>query len=215
MDLLNIEEAKQRLGVSESTLRRLWYDNKIEAETIDRRLYFHAQDIDQLALRRRRGDVPLQRLSNDLLKRLSNAEQEIASLRQEVADLRALIQEKPTRPYIYPEKRIEPTVVSESPTTMKEKRQHASKPVAAKNTLPDGYRSFTDFFREHGIAETTAGRGVQAASIEVKEGNWKTAAGKMMKKALDADGQTQFCQFFSTHQSYHQCEVADCPCHTL
>ncbi len=111
MDLLNVEEAKQRLGVSESTLRRLLYNHRIEAETIDRRLYFRAEDIDQLALRRRKVDVPSQSLSNDPLERLSNAEQEIAKLRQEVDALKASMHEASQRD----EKPIAPRAPAERP----------------------------------------------------------------------------------------------------
>lgn len=81
-------------------------------------------------------------------------------------------------------------------------------------TLPAGYRGFTEFFRDHGIAETTAGRAATAGAFEIKTDGWRQN-GRPVKKALDPAGQLAFCEHFRTKSGYHQCQIDDCPCHQV
>lgn len=78
-------------------------------------------------------------------------------------------------------------------------------------TLPLGYRGFTEFFKSHGIAETTAGRAADAGVFEIKTDGWRQN-GRSVKKALDPAGQDAFIRHFRQRPSYHMCQVAECPC---
>ncbi len=88
-----------------------------------------------------------------------------------------------------------------------------SRITPGETTLPSGYRGFTDFFRDHGIPESTADRAAKAGIFEIATDGWRVD-GYPVKKALDPTAQRLFCQHFH-HRApqYHECSINDCPCH--
>lgn len=87
----------------------------------------------------------------------------------------------------------------------------ASTDTTESTTLPVGHRGFTEFFRSHGIAETTAGRAATAGVFQILTDGWKQN-GRPVKKALDPDGQNAFIRYFRQRPGYHMCQVAGCVC---
>ncbi len=76
MDLLTIEEARKRLGISDSTMRRWIRQGKIKPQEIAHRYYFSEQDITRL--------LPKRSQDNALSQRISILEQEVIQLRERV-----------------------------------------------------------------------------------------------------------------------------------
>ncbi len=149
MDLLTIEEAKKRLGVSDSTLRRWMRKGKIKAQLIEHRYYFRAEDVDRL--------LPKQKDTDALSQRLGNAEanietlhQETAKLRQEIEDLKTAVQELSQRA-----QRHEKTTMKEKAVSSPVKRdtdQHTAVSAPAGDTI-----AATLFAEQHGVNRRTMG----------------------------------------------------------
>jgi hypothetical protein len=85
--------------------------------------------------------------------------------------------------------------------------------VSKETTLPISHRGYTEFYRVHGIPETTAGRANETGVFRIVTDGWKVN-GVPVKKALDREAQIAFCNHFCNHEKFQRCSVDDCPCHT-
>ncbi len=232
--LISASEAARRLGVTDKTVRSWIKAEKLGAIHIQKNLLgIPEQDVERLRKERSLYVSTQQPDTTELTARLEHVEQEltdiseqyrmleqriaakhdtelsIASLDMELLKLRERLEQLERA-----EKDVSPRTPDESPMTLKERRPHATTPVAAKGTLPEGLVAFTDFFKRHGISESTARRGMEAKAFPIVSNEWHRG-NAVIKQALDAEGQIHFCQFFSTHKAFHQCDLADCPCHTI
>ncbi len=202
MDLLTIEEARQRLGISDSTIRRWMRQGKIEAQLLARRYYFREQDVARLLTERHREDdlsVTNQQLT-ELKLHIASLDLEVMQLRERVTALEA--SQKPTEPRVTAERVSQGQEVKPRPTSAQ----------SLNKALPDELVSFTDFYKAHGISETTARRDMQSSQFPVVSGSWQRG-NNIIKQALDLSGQRAFCEYYAAKEKLQPCSNETCACH--
>ncbi len=199
--------AARLLGMNEKTIRNWIEAGQVTAKRVsEKRFNVSMDEIRRIAAER---GIELEHDTDDQRLAISALDLELYKLRERVAQLEQRLERLERA-----EKTIAPRAPEASPTTMKERRQHATVPTEAKGTLPEGLVAFTDFYKAHSISETTARRGLEGQCFPVVSGPWHRG-NSVIKQALDLSGQRAFCEYFSSKGKLHQCDRADCPCHTI
>ncbi len=202
MDLLTIEEARRRLGISDSTIRRWMRQGKIEAKLLARRYYFREQDVARLLAKHSKENdlsVTSQQVA-DLKLHIASLDLEVMQLRERVTALEAS---------------LKPTASRETAERVSQSKEVKPRPTAAQNVntaLPDGLVSFTDFYKAHSISETTARRDMQSSQFPVVSGSW-LRGNNIIKQALDLSGQRSFCEYYAAKGKLLLCSNETCACH--
>ena len=208
---VSASKAAALLGLNEKTVRSLIERGEIQAYHVSaKRFNVSMDEVHRIAAKRgieleQDTEVSIASLDLELLKLRDRIEQ-LEQLRERLERLEQRLE--------HADKPIAPRAPAERPTTMKERKPHTSMTTEAKGTLPEGLVAFTDFYKAHSISETTARRGLEGQCFPVVSGPWHRG-NSVIKQALDLSGQRAFCEYFSSKGKLHQCEVADCPCHTL
>lgn len=138
MDLLTLQETMQRLGKSDSTIRRMIGRGQIEAEKIKGRYYFHISEVNRLLP----SPSDTDKVIRDLATRLGNLEQEVEGLKQQIEQLtnRATISEK--------------TPVNTRQVNTPTPQIKASQPHSTSiPELPEGTLHFHDWLMAHNLRE--------------------------------------------------------------
>lgn len=144
MDMLTIEQARQRLGISDATIRRWLRAGRIKAELIRGKYYFSEQEITRL-------------LSEQ------NKEDDLSVTKQQLIDLKSIVAEL-EREYMQLrerlercEKLLERPVLSDKPFITKQQQESVSDRSEANMTLPDelpeGSVHFQDFLAMHNLKQ--------------------------------------------------------------
>lgn len=218
---ITIQEAMHILHKSEKQVRRYVKTKRLSAEIgKDGKYHILKNDVDRLARHPDRIEV------DKVTRHLEDLGQSIVELEKRLDDLTtqrlAKLDDLQSRI-----EAIEQTLTTMTPpqnqeastvTTMRNRDIHSITPqrtrlTPGETTLPTGYRGFTEFFKAHGIPETTASRVAHMGIFEILSNGWKVD-GTSVKKVLDPEAQRLFCEHFRKRSgSFHACEVEGCPCH--
>lgn len=138
MDLLTLQETMQRLGLSDSTIRRMMKRGQLPAQKIKGRYYFHVSEVNKHLPSPSNTDQAIR----DLSERLSRLEQEIEELKQQTVRL--------TSHFKMDEKPPVSSRHANIPTTqIKASQPHST----AIPELPEGTIHFHDWLVAHNLKD--------------------------------------------------------------
>jgi hypothetical protein len=86
---------------------------------------------------------------------------------------------------------------------------------APQEGLSKGLRGVTDFYKAHGVSETTARRGLEGKYFPVVQGEWQRGNAIIKQAPLDLSGQRAFCEYYAGKRKLHECLDAACVCHQV
>lgn len=138
MDLLTLQETMQKLGLSDSTIRRMMKRGQISAQKIKGRYYFHVSEVNRLLP----SPSDTDKIILDLSSRLGSLEQEVEELKQQIEHLTKLVRigEKPP---------VVSQLVNTPPPQIKASQPHSD----AIPELPDGTLHFHDWLIAHNLKD--------------------------------------------------------------
>jgi len=127
MDLLTLQETMQRLGKSDSTIRRMMKRGMLPYQKIHGRYYFHVSDVNKHLPSQSSNDEVIRNLSN----RIGRLELEVEELKQQLEHMTSLVRinEKPP---------VDVRQVNTSTTKIKASQPHST----SISELPEGTLHF-------------------------------------------------------------------------